>query len=633
MSQTNQAKKPKRTNSKTTVGQAAVRSASDPRAGYALAGPPPEPNLSALFDVLSSIDERESRIELSQLIRTRLRDIYPAGSGKLGTAHLQNDLHFDVDLGDLFGAEFFVGNMNETDVLNALTATLPADARTVDVGANFGLFGVHAAHVAPEGKVVALEPLPSAFDLLEKNIDQNGLSARVEAINAAVSNRGGKAKFFVATDGAFSGLRDTGRSPLLDTVNVSKIALDKCAPVQALDRIDFLKIDTEGHEAGVLAGAKDTLGRSPEAFVMLEYSHKNLTDASRVDLLGELNSLMDAGFSAVAYDDDRKVKPLSRAEDISEDTAGTIFLTGPKCRWSERFFEALRSEIKASIPSEADRSALLILSEFSKVRSQLAAIEVLNVDFPVDEMGTPLPKRISRTFARMRTDLERAETARDRLSHQAVAAEERIAAHRDHAKSVQKKLDERTAAFDAKTEAFQAKIAELGNTLKERTEALNSKVEAFQAELEKQQLRTEHAKHALEAVEADRESLKANAAVLEERLKAFRDHASSLQEKLDVRTDAWVKTVASLKSELAAHAEAKAHLETSRQLRAELRQELETSAVEKAALQAEIEMLRSDRNAMSAEIDEQRSMIRALQQLDSLHALGLGKHLPRRRGA
>lgn len=694
MAQTRQPRKSqaKRAKQNSVQRPASAQSATDVRTGYALSGSSPEPNLQSLFDVLATIDKRESRIELSQLIRTRLRDIFPAGSGKTGTAHLRNGLHFDVDLGDLFGAEFYVGNMNEADVLNALAATLPSDARTVDVGANFGLFGIHAAHVAPEGKVVALEPLPSAYDLLTRNIEQNDLSDRIEAVNAAVSHRGGKAKFFVATDGAFSGLRDTGRSPLLDTVTVSKIALDKCAPVQALDRIDFLKIDTEGHEAGVLAGAKATLDRSPETFVMLEYSHKNLTEASRADLLGELDRLMEAGFSAVAYDDDRKLNSLSKADDISTDTAGTIFLSGEKCAWSETFFAALRSEIKASAPSKTDRSALLILSEFSKVRSQVADIEALNVIFPADEAGTPLSKRITREVAKLRTDLGR--SARNR--EKAASEEERIAAYRDHAKSIQRKLEERT-------EAFGAKVAQLERTLDERTETLTSKAEAFQVELQKQQKRAQRTQETLQSVEADRESLKTRAAELEgrvsafrdsakatqekldartkafelktsalektlaqqidsaakeqerlqkkaaglearvsefrdlseatqERLTAFRDHAKSLQAKLDARTDALEKANISLNSERAAHSEARAHLQTSRELRAELRRELETSAAEKAALQAEIETLRGDRNKMSAEIDEQRSMIRSLQQLDSLHQLGLGKHLGKQRG-
>ena len=561
----------------------------DRRAPYLLKGKSPEPDIQSLFQLLATLRDTQARIELSGLIRSRLRSVFPAGSGKTGTAELKNGLSFDVDLGDLFGAEFYLGNMNETDVLNALTATLPDTANTVDIGANFGLFGVHAGHVAHKGKVVALEPLPSAFELLEKNIAQNGLNDRIEAVNAAVSEKGGKAKFFVATDGAFSGLRDTGRSPVLDTVTVAKVALDRCEPVKALDRIDFLKIDTEGHENQVLAGGRKTLERARTALVMLEYSHKNLTAETRDSLLAELQPLMDTGFEANLYDGSQKLVKLKTAGDIPPETSGTVFLVGEDCAWAKDFFAALGSEVDAIKPTASDESSVLILREFTKIRNQVADVERLQAAFPSTGGTTPISKRVLNEVARLQTEIERAGTYRNALQ-----------GHYDKADAERNRLRQQTSdlkeALSEQKERMQA-FQKLSDSLQEKLDARDSehrqKIADVRSSLDRQHERAEELKKSLLESMSAQNDLQTELASVNEHLTASKKEYASTRSRL-VNAEAQISDLDTKLAKARSDRDAlNERLEAFRNVSADLQQKLESAKASQESARRDFDLLLS----------------------------------------
>ncbi|HIG21726.1 MAG TPA: FkbM family methyltransferase [Henriciella sp.] len=572
---------------KTPAASANAATAADLRAPYLLRGESPEPDLLSLFRLLATLRDAQSRIELSGLIRARLRALFPAGSGKTGTANLKNGLNFDVDLGDLFGAEFYLGNMNETDVLNALTATLPEDATTVDIGANFGLFGVHAGHVAQNGKVIALEPLPSAFELLEKNIKQNGLSDRVEAVNAAVSQRGGKAKFFVATDGAFSGLRDTGRSPVLDTVTVAKVALDKCEPVQAIDQIDFLKIDTEGHEAEVLAGAHKTLERCKSALVMLEYSHKNLTAEARDSLLAELEPLLKNGFEAQLYDGSQKLVKLKKASDIPVDTSGTVFLAGENCAWASDFFNALEREVETARSASSENAPDLILREFSKIRNKVADVERLEEDFPSTGSATPLSKRVMNEVGRLRNEIERAETYRTALQGHYDKAD----TDRKQLRLKSDKLGEDLKSYRERMEAFQKLTDSLQEKLATREEEHAQKLADVRASLDRQYERAEELKKTLLESMTARKDLEAKLAQADELLATSKQEVISTKRLLTHAEARGTDLEAKLQTAVTARESLSERLEAFRNLSADLQQKLEAAKAAQDSARRDFDLL------------------------------------------
>lgn len=178
--------------------------------------------------------------------------------------------------------------------------TLRPGMCVVDVGANHGLFSLEAAHlVGPEGVIHAFEPTPSTRALLERNLAANGLG-RVRVFPAALGDAPGTARLRVHRE--MSGLNTLApdditwnhRTLRADAiVEVPITTLDAHTEAQGIGRIDFLKIDVEGFELGVIRGARGLLASRCVDRIMLEIGDVTCGNAgvSPIDLLTELESL------------------------------------------------------------------------------------------------------------------------------------------------------------------------------------------------------------------------------------------------------------------------------------------------------------------------------------------------------
>jgi FkbM family methyltransferase len=134
----------------------------------------------------------------------------------------------------------------------------------VDVGAHIGRYALIAARNA--SKVVAVEPDPSNFQLLQRNVSLNGFS-NVVLIPKALSSVAGTRPLVLAgkentgTSRLVSGESAVNRSPDANSsvVSVETETLDQLVDANGLTRIDWLKIDVEGHEIAVLQGGESAL--------------------------------------------------------------------------------------------------------------------------------------------------------------------------------------------------------------------------------------------------------------------------------------------------------------------------------------------------------------------------------------
>jgi FkbM family methyltransferase len=124
----------------------------------------------------------------------------------------------------------------------------------VDVGANSGVFSMKAARcVQEEGCVLALEPLPVMLYTLDRNVMLNGFS-NVRLRNFCLSDHNGTAELWINHGNpASAGLvRHDKQAARLSTLCFT---LDDLAAIEKLSRLDYLKIDVEGAETRILAGA------------------------------------------------------------------------------------------------------------------------------------------------------------------------------------------------------------------------------------------------------------------------------------------------------------------------------------------------------------------------------------------
>jgi FkbM family methyltransferase len=148
-------------------------------------------------------------------------------------------------------AIYFHGE-HEPDI-TALFRRLVKPGWTVfDVGANAGYFSILAAELGAE--VHAFEPNPSVRELLTRSVRLG--SSEIEVVPAACSDHEARLPLFLSDPGN-TGMSSLG-VPTERHVEVDVITLEAYSRGSRA-RPDLLKIDVEGHEREVLAGASSLL--------------------------------------------------------------------------------------------------------------------------------------------------------------------------------------------------------------------------------------------------------------------------------------------------------------------------------------------------------------------------------------
>jgi|SRR6185312_12624234 len=160
---------------------------------------------------------------------------------------------------------------------------LRAEDVFADVGANIGSYTILASGVAG-ARTIAFEPDPGTAASLEKNIQLNGLSERVEIHIAALGESAGRIRFSMG--------RDTeNRVVGADEPEGREVRVEMLDAAVG-DRVpSFIKIDVEGYETEVLRGALSLLEKPELKAVLTENKSEPV-----------VKMLEAAGFREVAYD-------------------------------------------------------------------------------------------------------------------------------------------------------------------------------------------------------------------------------------------------------------------------------------------------------------------------------------------
>lgn len=143
-----------------------------------------------------------------------------------------------------------------------------SDAKfVIDIGANEGFYALRVASTNPAAQIICVEPNPFAFEILLKNISNNGL-INIVPINAAVSSNGRPINMeFVRQVPAIGGakLRDIERSWLNDDIvdrqMVKSTTVEQIVAQHSLRCIDILKIDVEGMEDEIVKSLIPIVGK------------------------------------------------------------------------------------------------------------------------------------------------------------------------------------------------------------------------------------------------------------------------------------------------------------------------------------------------------------------------------------
>jgi FkbM family methyltransferase len=225
-------------------------------------------------------------------------------------------------------AHFLFPGLCEFDTMSFVVHFLRPDDLFVDAGAYVGAYTVLAAGGA-RSRAIAFEPSPTTFSYLERNVGLNRLQDRVTPLNCALGNEEGTLRFTreLGTENHVASDPDEK-----NTIAVKVTTLDK---ILEREKPTLIKMDVEGFESKVIAGAQRTLvDPALQALIIERTGVADRYGVSEAELHQRIRS---SPFEPCAYSPlDRTLRRLS-----PDDTGNIIYL---------RDFSAAQKRVREAAP-------------------------------------------------------------------------------------------------------------------------------------------------------------------------------------------------------------------------------------------------------------------------------------------
>ncbi len=176
------------------------------------------------------------------------------------------------DASDVIQRHYLLGEFYEQRELEAIQLCIPQQAVVIDVGTNIGNHAIYFDRVMGCSQVICFEPNPAAIDMLRENVGMNHATAvDLSHIGVGVGRDSGHAKILLPQPHNIGAARLAASDDAQGTIPVE--ALDNI--IAGLTDINLIKIDAEGMELDVLAGAARIIsGYRPVLLVEVAYEHR-----------------------------------------------------------------------------------------------------------------------------------------------------------------------------------------------------------------------------------------------------------------------------------------------------------------------------------------------------------------------
>lgn len=154
------------------------------------------------------------------------------------------------------------------------------DMTVLDVGANLGIFTLHA--LSKGCNVYSYEPTPNTYHLLYENIWVNGFvdSEKVHLKQSAIGAAKGECNFTTYSDVCGHNSMFGEQKDNSEVITVPVVALDE--EFEPGTRIDVIKIDVEGAEPLVFEGMQRIIRENMEIKIFMEFAPEHLRRAGYV---------------------------------------------------------------------------------------------------------------------------------------------------------------------------------------------------------------------------------------------------------------------------------------------------------------------------------------------------------------
>lgn len=152
------------------------------------------------------------------------------------------------------------------------------DGVLLDVGANRGCYAAYLRQLAPNSTIYAFEPHPATFARMAERLS----GARVHTVRQALSDHAGATQLFdfAAEDGSTQASLSRAAVEIFDSGvvghEVTSTTLDDFLDAERIEKVAFLKIDTEGFDLKVLQGATRAIREKRIRMMQFEFIPANI---------------------------------------------------------------------------------------------------------------------------------------------------------------------------------------------------------------------------------------------------------------------------------------------------------------------------------------------------------------------
>lgn len=180
----------------------------------------------------------------------------------------RDGVKYEVELAEGIELSLFLFGKFQSHITKNSFLNIAKDYVIIDIGANVGLMTLQFAKLVPNGKVFSFEPTHYALERLKKNLSLNPeIAKNVTVINSFVSEKSSdKADIVAYSSWKVNGEKGNNDHPIhwgtpKNTDGVGSVSLNDFVENQKPAKIDFIKIDTDGHEYEVFKGADKAIAK------------------------------------------------------------------------------------------------------------------------------------------------------------------------------------------------------------------------------------------------------------------------------------------------------------------------------------------------------------------------------------
>lgn len=250
-----------------------------------------------LADLPNAVSKLEAQLETIQNNQDKLLELAQQIAGRVinsGTFKLSDDevvtkifsgakMHLDPkDVG--FVPNLVLDGDWERNITKAWLSVVKKGDVVVDIGANFGYYGILAAQFTErKSKNILFEANPNLIRYIKKSLVENSFEECSIVENLAIAEKAGRVKLNILKDFiASSSLHSPenidkymhGKMPIKveSSVTVQAITLDEYCAKNNIQSIDLIKMDIEGYEDKAYDGMRNIVRSSPNLTMFVEFT-------------------------------------------------------------------------------------------------------------------------------------------------------------------------------------------------------------------------------------------------------------------------------------------------------------------------------------------------------------------------